>query len=718
MPTSPTPGPRVTLFATVLSLFLVVALLVGSGVAIANYIEARKTAFKVAGDAFHATIGQINQQRLAFFTPVFMIMDMLPNAPSLQQADQASEQTVQLMLSSLKSNPQISAVYVGYQNGDYSQVLSISESEKDFIARRGGPPLTRYAVQAIRADSSGARTETWTFLDGDHRQVGVPVVHPATYDPRRRDWYREASDKPGTVIRTPPYLFATTAQVGLTLAKSLASGAGVVGADLTLDRLMLYVRSIRANDAHRFVAFDDKNRLLAHYDPGQMVKRSGVGETEAVKLATTADMTDPVVQEALRLFARDGPYRLADFEAVGTDYLATVTRQVGRDGGVFFILYAAPLSDFQGTLADAAKRIVPIALLVFLLLVPAIVYLARSISKPLAKLSMEAELIQSFQLDDPIRMSSRVVEINRLIRSMSGMKGTIREVSKFVPKALVKDILESEETVAVGGQTRRISILFTDVKDFTPMAEGLPPADLMTSMSEYFEELASTIIKSNGTVDKFIGDAIFSFWNAPVEVERHEKTACTTALRCFSASKRLNAQWEEKGMPAWHTRFGVHVGDAVLGNVGSSDRIDYTAIGNNVNIAARLEGLNKFYGSNILVSGEIVAACTDEFLFRRVDRSHPKGVGRTLDIFELLGSIDSSSEFHATPTMMELVRDWDDVYEVYAGRDWLRTLDALEAFADKHPDDVLAGIYIDRVVGFLLEPPADNWDGAIHFKGK
>jgi adenylate cyclase len=718
MPTSSTSGPRITLFVTVLSLFLMVALLVGTAVTIANYIEARKTASKVAGDTFRATIGQINERRLAFFAPAFMIMDVFPNAPSLQQADQVDEHIRQLVLSSLRSNPQISAVYVGYQNGNYLQALSISESEKAFITRLGGPLLARYAVQKILADKNGTRTETWTFLDSDGRQIGALVEHPATYDPRSRGWYREAFEKQNDVIRTPPYLFATTSLVGLTLAKALANGGGVVGVDLTLDRLMLYVRSIRANEAHRFVAFDDRDRLLAHYDPDQMVKRSGSGETETIRLATTEDVTDPVVRAALKVFARDGPYQLANFDVDGTNYLATVARQVGRDGGVFFVLYAAPLSDFQGTLADAAKRSIPIALLVFLLIVPAIIYLARSISRPLARLSTEAELIQSFQLDDPIKMKSRVIEINKLIRSMSGMKSTIREVTKFVPKALVKDILESEDTVAVGGQTRRISILFTDVRDFTPMAEGMPPQHLMASMSEYFEDLASLIIRKNGTVDKFIGDAIFAFWNAPLTVARHEQTACAAALECHAASDRLNARWAARGVPAWQTRFGIHVGEAVLGNVGSSDRIDYTAIGNNVNIAARLEGLNKFYGTSILASGQIEKICSDEFLFRRVDRTQPKGVGHPLDIFELLGTIDGPDEFRGTSATMQLVEDWNRVYEVYASRDWLRSLDTLEAFADRYPEDVLAGIYLDRVVGFLLEPPSEAWDGIIHFNKK
>jgi adenylate cyclase len=181
---------------------------------------------------------------------------------------------------------------------------------------------------------------------------------------------------------------------------------------------------------------------------------------------------------------------------------------------------------------------------------------------------------------------------------------------------------------------------------------------------------------------------------------------------------RLNARWIADGRPAWYTRFGVHVGEAVLGNVGSSDRIDYTAIGDTVNIASRLEGLNKYYGTNILTSGQIAGACSGDFLFRRIDRSLPKGAGAPLDIFELLGMIDGPEEHRVTPTMAKLVLDWTKVYEVYASQDWLHALDTLEAFAGSYPDDLVARIYIDRVIEFLLEPPPKEWDGIMRFNKK
>lgn len=708
-------NPRLTLFVTILALFLSAALVVGVGVTITNYIQNRRTAVRVAAEMFKQKIGRINERRVAFFAGPFLMVEQLRDDPVFRQPSGSKEAILKMILSSLALNPQISAVYAGYENGNFFHVLSISDAEKSFVEHLGGPTVTRFAVHQIDTEKA-VREESWTFLDSRGQQIGTLRKPLPAYDPRRRDWYRDARSQPDKVIRTPPYIFAATSELGMTLSR--AFGDGAVGVDITLDRMMAYVRSVRSNKNQRFVAFDDRNRLLAHFDPDKMFKTSAAGENGSVELATTADLTDPVVREAMQAFKRDGPYQLAQLDVAGSEYLATVTRQVARDGGNFFVLYAAPLSDFVGPLGHAAARSILTGLLIFALALPAIIYFAHSISKPLIKLSEQAELIQSFRLADPVKVRSRVREVNTLVRSMSGMKSTIREVSKFVPKALVRELLQNEGSVEVGGATRRVSILFSDIQDFTAIAGAMPAENLMIKLSEYFEELASLIIKESGTVDKFIGDAVFAFWNAPLPVTRHEHVACTAALKCRIALRHLNERWTEKDLASWHTRFGVHVGDAVLGNVGSSDRIDYTAIGNTVNISSRLEALNKYYGTGILASGEIANVCSDEFLFRRVDRSQPKGAGKVLDVFELLGMLEGPAEYRVTPEMMRLVEDWNRVYEVYASQDWLRTLDALQEFAADHPDDVVAGIYLSRVVDFLLEPPPKNWDGIIHFSQK
>src|SRR5277367_2626842 len=157
---SPDRDPRFTLFVTILTLFLFAALLVGAGVTVADYVQNRRNAIRVAAETFEEKIGRINERRLAFFAAPFLLVQQFRDDPVIRQPTGSKEEVLRLLLTSLTPNPQISAVYAGYENGNYFQVLSISEAEKPFIAGLGGPPPTRFAIQDIRTDDQGARVET------------------------------------------------------------------------------------------------------------------------------------------------------------------------------------------------------------------------------------------------------------------------------------------------------------------------------------------------------------------------------------------------------------------------------------------------------------------------------------------------------------------------------------------------------------------------------
>ena len=152
----------------------------------------------------------------------------------------------------------------------------------------------------------------------------------------------------------------------------------------------------------------------------------------------------------------------------------------------------------------------------------------------------------------------------------------------------------------------------------------------MLFTSRYFAAMSKVIMTHPGTVDKFIGDAIMAIWNAPADDPDHAANACTAALALQRANDRLNAEFEREGWPAYRTRFGLHTGEAVVGNIGSDDRMNYTALGATVNLAARLEGLNKNYGTSILVRSALKQRAAPDFVFRSVDRISPKGICRSV----------------------------------------------------------------------------------------
>ena len=179
-------------------------------------------------------------------------------------------------------------------------------------------------------------------------------------------------------------------------------------------------------------------------------------------------------------------------------------------------------------------------------------------------------------------------------------------------------------------------MVFTDVRGFTTIAEHADPDTLMRQTSRYFTALTEAFLAEGGTIDKFIGDLVMVFWNAPNPQPNHVERACRAALAAKAASVKLNAQFETEGAPQFFTRFGIHVGEAVVGNLGSAERMNYTALGTTVNLASRLEGLNKEYGTAILVSEDVYSRVQDRFRFRAIGSVVAKGMTKETRIYELI----------------------------------------------------------------------------------
>ena len=180
-------------------------------------------------------------------------------------------------------------------------------------------------------------------------------------------------------------------------------------------------------------------------------------------------------------------------------------------------------------------------------------------------------------------------EIDDLGRSVSTMRTVTQTFSQFVPRRLVEQLVKTGDAMKLGGARREVTVLFTDVANFTGITENRDPAQVMQYTSRYFAALSEAIMANNGTVDKFIGDAVMAIWKAPIGDENHVANACTAVLACIEANRELNAEFQREGWPVYNTRFGLHVGDAVVGNIGSRDRMNYTVLGATVNLAARLD---------------------------------------------------------------------------------------------------------------------------------
>jgi adenylate cyclase len=247
------------------------------------------------------------------------------------------------------------------------------------------------------------------------------------------------------------------------------------------------------------------------------------------------------------------------------------------------------------------------------------------------------------------------------------LRNSLLSFSSFAPVEVVRGLIKSGIPLALGVEPRVLTIMFSDLEDFSTQAERSTPEALLSQMSIYFEQVSRAIAQEQGTVDKFIGDGIMAFWGAPAPLPDHVLRACAGALRAARCMERVNEQWRAEGRPTFRLRIGLHSAEVLIGNVGSSDRFSYTVMGDGVNVASRLEGVNKIYGTTICISDSVFDMSGPDTLARPLRRVQVKGRKQEFMAYELLGMTKTSDpELEARPNdprLCEMTRMASDYFE-------------------------------------------------------
>lgn len=267
-----------------------------------------------------------------------------------------------------------------------------------------------------------------------------------------------------------------------------------------------------------------------------------------------------------------------------------------------------------------------------------------------------------------------------------------RAFSHYIAPEVVRRIAEDPESFRLGGEKREITIFFSDIASFTTISEKLGTERIFSLMEEYLSEMTDILIYNKGTLDKYIGDAVMGFFNAPLSIERPEYWACKTALEQQQKITELNKKWVLEGIPNIAARIGIDTGEAMVGNIGSRDRFNYTVIGDHVNLASRLEGVNKEYLTKICVSESTYQKTKGDFAFRELDTIKVKGKTKGVKIYELIG-------FASDIIDMEKYRTYEQALSLYyrgeykKARDIFNTngSDLASAIMTKRCDEAIAG---------------------------
>jgi adenylate cyclase len=319
---------------------------------------------------------------------------------------------------------------------------------------------------------------------------------------------------------------------------------------------------------------------------------------------------------------------------------------------------------------------------------------------PMANSLMMIALI--FALD----MSYGYFVESRTKRQITGLFG------QYVPGELVEEMAEHPESVSMEGDSREMTILFSDVRSFTTISEGLDPKELTLLMNEFLTPLSRVVHRQRGTIDKYMGDCIMAFWGAPLPDVDHAKHAILAGIEMQATLKALQPQFRERGWPEIHIGVGINTGRVSVGNMGSEVRVAYTVMGDAVNLASRLEGITKQYGVGIVV-GENTRNVVADFVYRELDHVRVKGKDKPVAIYEPIGL--SGEVDKALRDELEL---FHEVRRLYRKQDWdLAELQLLN-LQRISPDTALYRIYAERVAHFRKNPPGDDWDGVFVFQTK
>ncbi|MEA3416887.1 MAG: adenylate/guanylate cyclase domain-containing protein [Thermodesulfobacteriota bacterium] len=285
--------------------------------------------------------------------------------------------------------------------------------------------------------------------------------------------------------------------------------------------------------------------------------------------------------------------------------------------------------------------------------------------------------------------------------------------STYLAPTVVKQLIESPEKLVLGGEQRVITAFFSDIQGFTSISEKLMPHELVELLNEFLTEMTSIILKYEGTVDKFEGDAIIAFFGAPNELENQEEIAC---MACIDMQKRLSELregWKISGKPELHMRIGLCTGAAVVGNMGSKTRMDYTMMGDTVNIAARLEGVNKIYGIYTLISETTYSEAGNNIMAREIDSINVVGKKEPVTIYQLLGYLKDADE----RTNMT-IDNYSNGLDAYRNQDWEKAGSFFKAALKLIPDDGPSKVMLVRCDEYKIDPPPKDWDGSFTMKTK
>lgn len=547
------------------------------------------------------------------------------------------------------------------------------------------------------------------------------------YDPRRRPFYTGADLE--KTHWTSPYYFFITKDAGLTVSRKWRDQASgqtrLVAFDLLLRDLSDFTSKLRPSpNGKAFVLHSDGSlvglpadaRWTDSAEIREILRKASTkaDSDQAATLLTPEDLDLTVVRDAVSAWrnAGDDQQGVFSFESDGGAWWGGFRKFKLQDQSLW-IGVAVPERDFLGEAERQRYRVLAISTAAVLLALLLAGVVARYFSRPLEALAEQSVKIRDLNLTDTPPVKSRVREIKQLAEAQSQMLTGIRSFSRYVSVALVRDLVRRGEVAMIGGKRTSLTVLFTDIRDFTHIAESMGPEELTHHMSNYFQLMITALQSESGTVDKIVGDGIVAFWGAPDPLDHHAAHAISAVLKCQHLLRDQNKRWRDSDRPGLTTHFGLCTGAAVVGNVGAPERLSYTALGDTVNTASRLEALNVRYGTEVLATQSVVAAAGRNFVWRQIDRVRMKGKAIAIDIYEPLGEVSQVSD-----GIRKRAETYEQALRFSTERRFADAVELLDLVLTTDPQDQPSLRLRELCRDWINNPPPEEWNGVTLFAEK
>ncbi|NQW50952.1 MAG: hypothetical protein HQ465_06915 [Rhodospirillales bacterium] len=676
---------------SILTLFILLTVPVFFAIVAVNYISNEKIARDNADELIRRFSVEAIENIQHLFDPIKSLVRSAASIGAEQPDFFEGNRSLGYLFSILQHSDRIISMYVGLNDGSFRQARQIDPAVE--MQGKLPPEGTRYADRWITTQRGSAAVDHYLFFDKDRKELGRSE-QTTSYDPRARLWYRTAQQT-GELSVSDVDVFATLGLVGFTVgAPFYAEGTlrGVAAADITLDGLSNYLTERKISPSTLSYILDHQGRVIANSERVKTyTSHNGRVELQHVTslgndLPAIAFSFRPRNNENMFSFVHDGKHYIAS--------LTTLPPEFGKRWQLFVI---TPLADFTSAFDEQNKRLALFGAIAILLQICIIYFLSSVVSAPLERLALKVTKIQDLEGDNLPPLQSPIREVAVLARAIDTLDSAVKSFAAFVPVGLVRQLLDSDQKLVLGGHSRFLTIFFSDLEAFSTMSEEVPSQELLSRVSAYLGVVTHAVNMEHGTIDKFIGDGVMAFWGAPALLEDHAQRSCFAALRIREGMKELNAGWEAAGTKPLNVRIGIHSDAVLVGNIGSKERMSYTVMGDGVNIAARLEGINKEYGTRICISHTVFKEAGERLCVRPVDDVTVKGRRSKVPIYELVGAYGIGREFEPDEAMVRLCKLTRSAYTALVAEDYALALLRYQEIVAEYPEDPVASTMAKRL---------------------